>query len=44
VVVSQKTFNDTVEQVNKAFQKLEARIEALEKSKTTPKKTPIDKK
>ena len=33
MVVSQKSFNDLVEQVNKAFEKLEARLDALENAK-----------
>ena len=33
MVVSQKSFNDLVEQVNKAFEKLEARLDVLENAK-----------
>ena len=33
MVVSQKMFNDLVEQVNKAFEKLEARLRELENAK-----------
>ena len=44
MVVSQKTFNDAIEQINKAFKQLEARLAELEKPKATPRKAPIDKK
>lgn len=33
MVVAQKTFNDAMEQINKAFEKLEARIAELENAK-----------
>ena len=44
MVVSQKTFSDAMDQINKAFEKLEARLAELEKPKAAPKKAPIDKK
>ena len=43
MVVSQKSFNDLVEQVNKAFEKLEARLDALENAKK-PTVKPAEKK
>jgi len=33
MVVAQKTFNDAMEQINKAFEKLEARLAELENAK-----------
>jgi ubiquinone biosynthesis protein UbiJ len=43
MVVSQKMFNDLVNQINAQFERLERRIEELEaKPKATPRKT-IDK-
>lgn len=43
MVVSQKTFNDMVAQINKAFEKLEARIVELESAKK-PSVKPAEKK
>ena len=43
MVVAQKTFNDAMEQINKAFEKLEARLNALENAKK-PTVKPAEKK
>lgn len=43
MVVTQKMFNDMVEQLNKAFEKLEARITELETAKK-PSVKPAEKK
>ena len=43
MVVSQKTFNDAMEQINRAFEKLEARIAELEAAKK-PSVKPAEKK
>lgn len=43
MVVAQKTFNDAMEQINTAFQKLEARIAELENAKK-PTVKPAEKK
>jgi hypothetical protein len=40
MVVSQKQLQDIVEQYNKILEKIEARLDALEKPKAAPKATP----
>jgi hypothetical protein len=42
-MISQHQYNKTLDEINKAFEQINARLDALEKPKVTPKKPAIDK-